>query len=167
MSQQSLILRSQSGDSVDRATVYERAPSRRTLAFQHLDVVLAIAAQGAGQGGLAEGNAILNARCLRGESARREDRDAGLRVADDTDCIEGMRHAPAAGNPEDPVIRRLSAPLAATESAADRHTGICADALRLAIVTRLLGLQSETQPSDERTAKVNEDCAERQMRALQ
>ena len=37
----------------------------------------------------------------------------------------------------------------------------------LPIVTRLLGLQSETQRPSERTDKPNEGCAERQMRALQ
>ena len=140
---------------------------RMTLAFQHLDVVLAIAARGAGQGPFAEVNALLNARCLRAELAQREEDGACLRVADATGHGEGVGSVPAAGKPEDPVIKRLSDALAATELADDRHTGICADALRLAIVTRLLGLQSETQPSHERTEKANGGGAERQMRALQ
>ena len=146
---------------------YPFVEDRMTLAFQHLDVVLAIAARGAGQGGSAEVNALLNARCLRAELAQQEEDGACLRVADATGDVEGARSVPAAGKPEDPVIKRLSDALAATELADDRHTGICADALRLAIVTRLLGLQSETQPSLERTEKANEGCAERQMRALQ
>lgn len=140
---------------------------RMTLAFQHLDVVLAIAAQGAGQDGFAEGNTILNARCLRAESARQEGGDACLPATDDTDRAEGVPRIPAAATPEDPVIQRLSDALAATERADDRHTGICADALRLAIVARLLGLQSETPRPSEPTGGANEACTERQMRALQ
>jgi AraC family transcriptional regulator len=140
---------------------------RMLLAFRHLDLVLAIAAQEAGQGNAAEANAILNARCMRAEAARRQDRDPCRRVADDPDRMEGVRHVPAAGNPEDPVITRLSDALAATERADDRHTGICADALRLAIVTRLLGLQSETLRSNEQTGGANDGSAARQMRALQ
>jgi AraC family transcriptional regulator len=143
------------------------AEDRMTLAFQHLDVVLAIAARGSGQDGSAEGNALLNARCMRAESPPQGENGVRLRVADATSHVEGVRNAPAAGNPEDPVIRRLSDALAATERADDRYTGICADALRLAIVTRLLGLQSETQRSNEPTGKANEGYAERQMRALQ
>ena len=143
------------------------AEDRMTLAFQHLDVVLAIAARSSGQGGSAEGNAVVNARCLRAESGPQGQNAVRLRVADATSHVEGVRNAPAAGNPEDPVIRRLSDALAATERADNRYTGICADALRLAIVTRLLGLQSETQPSNDRAEKANQGYAERQMRALQ
>ena len=157
MPQQLLIPRENDGNLPDRATVYGRTASRpngtgsasvtaylddlgesgsasrshpfvedrMTLAFQHLDVVLAIAARGAGEGGS------------------------------------------AAGNPQDPVIRRLSDALAATERTDDRHTGICSDALRLAIVTRMLGLQSETQRAEEQTTKAGQGYAERPLRALQ
>ena len=143
------------------------AEDRMTLAFQHLDVVLAIAARGPGQAGSAEAKTSLNARCLRAESPQQKEGGVAMRVADATSHIEGVRNAPAAGNPEDPVIRRLSDALAATERSDDRHTGVCADALRLAIVTRMLGLQSETQLPNERTDKPNDSCVERQMRALQ
>jgi len=194
MPQQSLIPPGNNGSSADRAAVYERAASRpdatgsasvtaylddlsesgsasrshlfaedrMTLAFQHLDVVLAIAARGAGGGGSADGNASLNARCLHAEAAPRQEN--GLRAAD---SLDAARSIPAAGNPEDPVIRCLSDALAATELADDRHTGICADALRLAIVTRMLGLQSEPQRSLEQTGKAGGGCAERPLRALQ
>src|ERR1700760_3187570 len=57
------------------------AEDRMTLAFQHLDVVLAIAARGSGQGGSAEGKASLNARCLRAELAQQKENCLGLRVA--------------------------------------------------------------------------------------
>jgi AraC family transcriptional regulator len=140
--------------------------ARMTLAFQRLDVALAIAARGPGQDSAAEGNAILNARCLRSESSQEKGRDDCLRIADNANR-KGVRHAPTAESPEDPVIKRLSDALMATESANDRYTGICADALRLAIVTRLLGLQSDAQRSTERTGRADEGCAERQMRALQ
>jgi AraC-like DNA-binding protein len=141
--------------------------NRMTLAFQHLDVVLAIAARSPGQGGATDGNASLNARCLHAESVQECENGVSLQAADVTSHVGGVRNAPAAGNPEDPVIRRLSDALAATELSDDRHTGVCADALRLAIVTRMLGLQSETLLPNERSDKPNEGCAERQMRALQ
>ncbi len=197
MSQHSLIPQANNGSSVDRARLRERAPSgptpaasapvaaylddlhesgsasrshpfaedRMTLAFQHLDVVLAIAARGAGQAGAT--NASLNARCLHAESVSRAENDVRLGVADGVDGFDAARGAPAAGNPDDPVIKRLSDALAATELADDRHTGICADALRLAIVTRMLGLQSETQRSDGQIAKAPESYPERPLRALQ
>jgi AraC-like DNA-binding protein len=138
-----------------------------TLAFQHLDVVLAIAARGAGEGGSAERNASLNARCLRAESTPEMKDGVCLQVADANDSFDVARSVPPVGKPEDPVIRRLSDALAATELADDRHTGICADALRLAIVTRMLGLQSETQRVEEETTKVGQGFAERPLRALQ
>jgi AraC-like DNA-binding protein len=143
------------------------AEDRMTLAFQHLDIVLAIAARSPGQGGSGEAKTSLNARCLRAESVQQKQGGVAMRVADATSHIDEVRNAPAAGNPQDPVIRRLSDALAATERSGDRHTGVCADALRLAIVTRMLGLQSETQLPSERTNKPNDGCVERQMRALQ
>ena len=143
------------------------AEDRMTLAFQHLDVVLAIAARGPGQAGSGEARTSLNARRLRAESVPQQEGGVAMRVADATSHIEGVRNAPAAGNPEDPVIRRLSDALAATERSDDRYTGVCADALRLAIVTRMLGLRSETQLPEERADTSGDGCVERQMRALQ
>lgn len=139
---------------------------KMTVAFRHLDVVLAFVAQSPGQNSAADGKVTLNAR--RSESAHHKDSDARVQAADDnTICIEDVRYAPAAGSPEDPVVKRLSDALAATESADDHDTGIYADALRLAIVARILGLQSEAPRSMERADKTNEGAAERQMRALQ
>lgn len=56
---------------------------------------------------------------------------------------------------EDPVIRRLSDALAVTEAAHDPHSAICADALRLAILTRQFSRQSETGSSAENGAGRN------------
>jgi AraC family transcriptional regulator len=138
-----------------------------TLPLLHLDVVLAIAPYGPDPDRAAERNAILSAVCLRSEFAQRKDNDTFCEVADIPSCIEDLRHIRAAESTDDPVIKRLSDALAATESADDRYTEICADALRLAIVTRLLGLQSDAQRSTERTGRVIEGSAERQMRSLQ
>jgi AraC family transcriptional regulator len=189
----SLILRGNNGNSVDRAVAYGRTAFSRSatdpdpitayldglhesgsgppshaiieggmlLAFRHLDLVLAIATQGA------DVNAILNGKYVRAEAAKRQDRVPCQGVADGPDPIEGVRRARAAGKPEDHVIKRLSDALAATENADDHFRGICCDALRLAIVTRLLGLQSETLRSREWTGGANEAGAERKMRALQ
>lgn len=155
------------GESGSASRGHPFVEDRMTLAFQHLDVVLAIAARGVGEGGSAEGNTSLNAKCLHAEAAPQGENGVCLRVADAPDGIGAARSVPAAENAEDPVIRRLSDALAATELADDRHTGICSDALRLAIVTRMLGLQSETQRVEEQTAKAGQGCAERPLRALQ
>ncbi len=127
------------GESGSPPLGYPAVEDRMMLAFQHLDLVLAIGAQG-----------------------------AEPRQPEEIGRMEGFRPTPPAGNREDPVIKRLSDALAATERVdTGGDTGICADALRLAIVTRLLGLQSETQRSGERPVRAKEACIERQMRALQ
>jgi AraC-like DNA-binding protein len=110
------------------ATVYE-IPYRRkaaatdplALAFGRLHVVLAIAAQDH-----AEGNAL--------------GRDALLNAANSLDVFQ---HKAAIERLKDPVIKCLSDALADTGPAYDRHAGIRADALRLAVAIRLLGLQTE------------------------
>jgi AraC family transcriptional regulator len=196
MPQQLSVLRSNSGSSGDRAASCERAPpgqngigtalviahlddiaesgsavcggpvlqQRMTLEFRHLDVVLAIAARGPGQNSAAEGNAILNAMSLRSGSSWEKGRHHRLEITDNPDHEGGRREAES---PEDAVLKRLSDALGATEGAGGRYTGICADALRLAIVTRLLGLQSGAEPSAHRTDRANDGSAERKMRALQ
>jgi AraC family transcriptional regulator len=184
----SLILRGNNDNSVDRAIAYGRTAFSRTatdadpitaylggldesgsappshsvvegrtiLAFQHLDLVLAIA--GTDRGSSAGANAILNGGNVPVPCQG---------VANGPERIEGVRHVRSAGKPEDHVIKRLSDALAATERADDHFTGVCADALRLAIVTRLLGLQSETPRSNEWTGRTDEAGAGRKMRALQ
>src|SRR5689334_6430225 len=69
------------GESGSASRSHPFVEDRMTLAFQHLDVVLAIAARGGGEAGSAEGKASLNARCLSAESAPQED-GVCLRVAD-------------------------------------------------------------------------------------
>jgi AraC family transcriptional regulator len=90
-----------------------------TLSLVHLDVALAVTAQVADAKEAVDGVPCFKVSAKR--LARRSE-DAG--------------HSPAAESREDPVIQRLSDALAATEAAQDRHSGICADALRLAILTR-------------------------------
>jgi AraC family transcriptional regulator len=81
----------------------------------------------------------------------------------------GLRsRVPAARKPEDPVVERLTEILATAEAADDRYARVCADALRLAIVTRQLGLQSEAQPSNhQRVVRVIEESGDRRIRGLQ
>jgi AraC-like DNA-binding protein len=74
----------------------------------------------------------------------------------------------AAGEFTDPVMRRLSDALAATEATHDIHSAIMADALRLAILTRTLGrqacgVQAGLDPAD----GVHEEAAGRAARSLQ
>jgi len=119
-----------------------------TLSLVHLDVALAVKAQ---------------------------DRD--VRETADTSCFRfsAKRLAQASADAtsatavvEDPVIRRLSDALAATEAAHDRHSAICADALRLAILTRHVSRRVNPEPSDTATAAgASEHRAGRNVRSLQ
>jgi AraC family transcriptional regulator len=197
MPQQSSLPREHSGESVAGATMYGKGGSRRdaagavpinghpdrsgdtgsrghaaaedsmTIAFQHLDVVLAIATRAPGHNSVADGHATPEAMRLRAEFAQLKDKEVCFQVADNTNCIEDVLHAPSGESPEDAVVRRLSDALAAAESADHRHGEIYADALRLAIVTRLLCLRSEAQQSVEPAGRVIDGSADRQMRALQ
>lgn len=68
----------------------------------------------------------------------------------------------------DPVMRRLSAALAAAEAAHDAHSAIMADALRLAILTRTFSRQSLRAPAELGPADaVREEDAGRAVRSLQ
>jgi AraC family transcriptional regulator len=197
MPHESSFPRDHNAESVDRATMYGQGESRRnttgtvpvtgyldgfgetgspgqaatedrmTIAFQHLDVVLAIATRASGRNGVAERDAAPDLMRLRAEFPQLKDKEVCFQAADNTNCIEDVLQAPAGERPEDPVVRRLSDALAAAESADNRHGEIYADALRLAIVTRLLCLRSETQQSVEPAGTVIDDSADRQMRALQ
>jgi AraC-like DNA-binding protein len=197
MPQQSSFPRDHSAESVDRATMYRKGESRRnttgtvpvtgyqdgfggtgsrghaasedrmTIAFQHLDVVLAIATRAPVQNSVADGTVTPEATSLRAEFTQLKDKEVCFQVADNTNCIEDVLHDPVGENPEDPVVRRLSDALAAAESADHHHGEIYADALRLAIVTRLLCLRSEAQQSVEPASRVIDGSADRQMRALQ
>jgi AraC family transcriptional regulator len=75
--------------------------------------------------------------------------------------------APATETFDDPVIRSLSDALAATEAANDRHSAICADALRLAILTRQFSRQGDPAPSAAVPAVGAEDSMGRNVRPLQ
>jgi AraC family transcriptional regulator len=98
---------------------------RMALAFERLHLVLAIAAQT-----YAEENAA--------------ERDPLLDAADSRDVFQ---HNAAIERLKDPVIKCLSDALADAGQAFDRHAGIRADALRLAVAIRLLGLQAENGSS--------------------
>jgi AraC family transcriptional regulator len=121
-----------------------------TLSLVHLDVALAVEAQGR------DGEAGDGASCFK-VSAKR--------LARGSEDTEGT---PAAEAFEDPVIRRLSDALAATEAAHDRHSAICADALRLAILTRQFSRQGNSgQSATAPAAGIAEDFAGRNVRSLQ
>jgi len=95
------------GDAGSAACSHPFVEDRMTLAFQHLDVVLAIAARGAGEGGCADGNASLNARCLHADSAPQVENGVCQRITGVSDSFDAARSAPAAGNPEDQApVRR-------------------------------------------------------------
>ncbi|WP_051334396.1 AraC family transcriptional regulator [Bradyrhizobium sp. Ai1a-2] len=117
---------------------------RMALAFERLHLVLAIAAQGYVEENAAERDALLNA----------------------ASSLDVFQHKAAIERLKDPVIRCLSDALADTKRAYDRHAGIRADALRLAVAIRLLGLQAENRSSVDDGA-VTTDPAERAVVGLQ
>jgi AraC-like DNA-binding protein len=117
----------------------------------HLDVALAVKAEGLDVKEAADGVPCFTV------SAKRLAPGSGQAEA-----------APAAEKFEDPVIRRLSDALAATEAAHDSHSAICADALRLAILTRQFSRQSAPGRSDTPpAADAAEDRSGRNVRSLQ
>jgi AraC-like DNA-binding protein len=140
------------------------AGNRMTLGFRHLDVKLAIETEGSGPSGFPTGFAILDIKRLRTEFAAPRDGAGFLQATDKPGSVEDILHAPAVERSRDPVVKQLSSALAAAGSADGRHTEICADAMRLALVARLLCLQFEAQQPIQRG---DDDPTERQMRALQ
>ena len=98
---------------------------RMALAFERLQLVLAVAAQGHAEGNAVERGALLNA----------------------ANSLDVFQHKAAIERLKDPVIKCLSDALADTGRTYDRHAGIRADALRLAVAIRLLGLQTENSSS--------------------
>jgi AraC family transcriptional regulator len=118
-----------------------------TLSLVHLDVALAVKAERRDARDAADGVPSFKV------SAKRLARGSG-----------NIEAAPAQDKFEDPVIRRLSDALAATELAHDPHSAICADALRLAILTRQFS--REANPGRTGTAS-GEDHAGRHVRSLQ
>src|ERR1700761_2329030 len=104
---------------------------RMTLGFRHLDVMLAIG-KGPGRSGFATGPAVLHIERMCTEFGQPRD----------VERFDAL-HAPAIESSSDPVVEQLSSALAAAKCVDGRHTEIYADAVRLAIVARLLCLQSE------------------------
>jgi AraC family transcriptional regulator len=141
--------------SIDRSGVDRRRRKRSspgrlpedgvTLSLVHLDVALAVKAQDRDAGECDDGAPCFNV------SAKR---------------LAHVAEAAAAKIVEDPVIRRLSDALAATEAAHDRHSAICADALRLAILTRQFSRQSESAGCGAAPA-AGEESVGRNVRPLQ
>ena len=115
-----------------------------TMSLMHLDV--AVTAQDADSEESADGIACFKVSAKR--LARRSE-DAGK-------SSEADHHG-------DPVIQRLADALAATEAADHLHSGICADALRLAILTRNFSRQAGPASS----VHVVENAAGRNAKSLQ
>ena len=122
-----------------------------TLSFVHLDVALAVETHAADvERAAVYGPGLrLSAKLLAGQPA-----ESGQAFATE--------------EATDPVMRRLSDALAATEATHDAHSAIMADALRLAILTRTFsrqacGAPAELDPAD----AVHEEEAGRTVRSLQ
>jgi AraC-like DNA-binding protein len=92
-------------------------PEDATLSLRHLDVAVAVTAGNGDAGRSPEG-----VSCFKVSTKRLVDRSRDI--------------GPSSPGGDDPVLQRLSEALAEMEAAHDRHSGVCADALRLAILTR-------------------------------
>jgi AraC family transcriptional regulator len=112
-----------------------------TLSLEHLDVALAVRAE-------KEDVRENGIPCFK-VSAKRLDQN-----------FAAAKAVPVEEKSDDPVIRRLSAALAAAESAHEPHSAICADALRLAILTRQFSRQADV-------GATIEDSTSRNVRSLQ
>jgi AraC-like DNA-binding protein len=121
------------------------------LSFVHLNVALAVETQAA-------------------DVERSAARGPGFRL-----CAKLLAGAPAENEPAfatgeftDPVMRRLSDALVATEATHDAHSAIMADALRLAILTRTFSRQTLRAPVELDPADgVREQDGGRAVRSLQ
>jgi AraC-like DNA-binding protein len=120
-----------------------------TMSFVHLDVALAVEARAVDERSAARGPGFrVSANLLAGASAGSEPEFAGELT--------------------DPVMRRLSDALAATEATHDDHSAIMADALRLAILTRTFSRQALRAPAELDPADgVREEEVGRPVRSLQ
>ncbi len=122
------------------------------LAFQRLRIMLANARSAAGDGPSPDA-AEAHPELAQGETAG------------DLEDVETLAFVPAADT--DPVIGHLSDALAAAERGSDQHSGIYADAVRLAMMIRLLGQHSEAQRPTDAGEAAEQISAVRQVRALQ
>jgi AraC family transcriptional regulator len=89
-----------------------------------------------------------------------DDVDPTLQALAQTELTERLRTEAVAENPNDRIVRSLSAALATAEQGEDRD---CVDALRIAMAIRLLGLRTEAKAAGPKDEKANG----RQVRALQ
>ncbi|MDI3559232.1 helix-turn-helix transcriptional regulator [Bradyrhizobium sp. Arg816] len=70
-------------------------------------------------------------------------------------------------NDDDPVVQRLSEALVAVERLKATDSALCVDALRFAVIARLLALRSEAQPKFDERARVGQCSSERPVQGLQ
>jgi AraC family transcriptional regulator len=115
------LVRSDHGET-EKSRAKRRVAKDSMLSLRHLDIAVAITADDGDAERSPEG-----ASCFK-VSAKRL-----------IGCSEDSGQPSA--DRDDPVIRRLAEALAATEAAHDRHSAVCADALRLAILTRQFSAQ--------------------------
>jgi len=128
---------------LERATSADRfAPDGVVLSLVHLDVALAVKAEGP----------EAEAPYFKVSAKRLA---PGATPSEPTVTVETR---------DDPVIRQLTDALAAAEAAHDCHSAICADALRLAILTRQFTQRGELQRGE--TAPTSEQIG-RSARSLQ
>ena len=130
------------------------------LSLAHLDVNLAVTTAGLSAGKFVDGCGISS------ESPRQNDAMSPFSIsikpfgAFNSDVV----WCSAAVVIEDPIMRSLSEALEAIEAANGNHSGVCADALRLAIVARHFSRQ--TAPSAP-LPSVSEQSSNRRAKSLQ
>lgn len=135
------------------------ADDARTLniALSHIDVMLSISAAPMQQGQRNDGTVNVGASRAHSAPTESDGHIINLQIGSRNcaDCLEDLSephsaktHDPAPHRlPRDPIIERLQCALEAAEASDSSFRGIYADALRFAIVTRLLSQQSCKQPA--------------------
>jgi AraC family transcriptional regulator len=134
---------------------------KTNFTLRQLELVAGIVEQLACKRSAAHECVISHAALSHREASQGEHTDTSLRVVAETEWFEQLRANAVVHNPNDRVINFLSSALATAEEGNDHH---CVDALRLAMVIRLLGLRSDT-PAAARQSEP--DGRGRQVRALQ
>jgi AraC-like DNA-binding protein len=127
------------------------------FSFKGLDIRVALAPMGGIRDGSSANNSCQAVRSDSKHQLVQPLRDGNVVVSESlmAECAE------------DAILRNLFEALAHATQVHNNHAAVQADALRLAIAVRLLGLNSATRQSARRAGAATDECCERQVRTLQ
>lgn len=137
-----------------------------TIVFEQLALVIAIQTQPRRRPGMSTRDPACGIRRLRAKIPPQSEfgirLDSATLIRDEATGTE-VRAEPS----DDPVIQGLSEALIAVERMQQDHTALCADALRLAVVARLIALQSDRQSNPGEGSGTGHCVGERPIQGLQ